>query len=205
MTKTSTDDGDHAARRFCAYCSGVLEARTLGADDLPRSVCNHCGAIDYDNPKLLSSCTLHTCEGVLFIRRGTEPYKGQWQLPGGFVEHGESPQEAAAREVWEEIRIKIDPSQLVLSGVCTVRHMNQLYLNYRYALAGETGTTTEEAVEIKLLTEADIDRHAICYPDALLHHLRKFYAGLRDGFFLINDYVVDHEDISVRSMMLKDR
>jgi 8-oxo-dGTP diphosphatase len=44
---------------------------------------------------------------LLLIRRGTEPGRGQWSLPGGRVEPGEQPAQAAAREVLEETGVRV--------------------------------------------------------------------------------------------------
>jgi ADP-ribose pyrophosphatase YjhB (NUDIX family) len=51
-------------------------------------------------------------DGLLLIRRGIEPGKGKWAFPGGFVDLGETWQEAGAREVFEETHLEIDPADI---------------------------------------------------------------------------------------------
>ena len=50
---------------------------------------------------------------VLLVRRGKQPAKGDWAIPGGRVELGESMRAAAAREVLEETGISIQPGELI--------------------------------------------------------------------------------------------
>ena len=56
-------------------------------------------------------------DGILFIRRGIEPQIGRWALPGGYVDNGESWQEAAARELHEEVGIAATPEEMRLIDV----------------------------------------------------------------------------------------
>ncbi len=51
--------------------------------------------------------------GVVLVRRGREPYKGFWAIPGGFVEYGESVEEAAVREAKEETGLDVHLLKLV--------------------------------------------------------------------------------------------
>ena len=50
---------------------------------------------------------------VLLIRRGSEPMKGCWSLPGGLVELGEMLPQAVVREVWEETGLEVEPVELI--------------------------------------------------------------------------------------------
>jgi len=60
---------------------------------------------------------------ILLVRRSVEPGIGEWCLPGGFIEIGETPSQAAVRELKEEIGIEIEPPQLLSVG----SHLNGYY------------------------------------------------------------------------------
>jgi len=59
----------------------------------------------------------------LLVRRSVEPGIGEWCLPGGFIEVGETPQEAAVRELKEELGIDIQNPRLLDVG----SHLNGYY------------------------------------------------------------------------------
>lgn len=70
---------------------------------------------------------------VLLVRRGQEPLKGKWSLPGGMLELGESLQEGVVREVREETGLSVEPVELVelLDRV----HREDGRVRYHYVIA----------------------------------------------------------------------
>ncbi len=86
------------ARRFCPFCS--KPNRKVGGAGHRK--CPSCGLHDWRNPAPAVGCAILRDGNVLLSRRAGPPKKGQWDLVGGFIEAGETPDEAVRREVLEE-------------------------------------------------------------------------------------------------------
>jgi ADP-ribose pyrophosphatase YjhB (NUDIX family) len=72
--------------------------------------CPNCGLTVYANPAPTASALLVDDDGhVLLARRGMEPGAGLWDLLGGFIDEGEAPLAALAREIEEETALEIEP------------------------------------------------------------------------------------------------
>lgn len=66
-----------------------------------------------ETPKLMVDVVIPSDGGVVLIRRGTDPFEGRWALPGGFVEVGETVEQAAVREAEEETGMAVEIARLV--------------------------------------------------------------------------------------------
>ncbi|HLY97102.1 MAG TPA: NUDIX hydrolase, partial [Sideroxyarcus sp.] len=89
--------------KFCPECGAPLELRQPQDDHRERHVCTVCNTIHYLNPKLIIGAIPEWKDGrILLCRRAIEPRRGYWTVPAGFMENGETLQQAAARESREE-------------------------------------------------------------------------------------------------------
>jgi NADH pyrophosphatase NudC (nudix superfamily) len=88
--------------KFCCNCASPVAQRVPPGDNLPRWVCDQCGEIHYQNPRIVVG-SIPEFEGKLLLcRRAIEPRYGYWTLPAGFMENGETIAQGAARETLEE-------------------------------------------------------------------------------------------------------
>lgn len=90
--------------KFCPACAGGLTRAT--------KICLRCGACGfevYDNPRLTLNVIIENeCGEILFVRRNHgAPHAGAWDTPGGFVEPGETAEDGARREVFEETGLRV--------------------------------------------------------------------------------------------------
>jgi len=89
--------------RYCPICgtpleSGLVEGKT-------RNFCQNCTFINYENPLPVALAIPIRNQRFLLIKRGIAPRKGAWGFPSGFIESGETPEEACLRELKEETGI----------------------------------------------------------------------------------------------------
>jgi len=93
----------YAHFRFCPNCgrTGVAELRKNAMR------CADCGFVYFHNCAAATAAIIETAKGIILTKRADEPQKGYFDLPGGFVDYGESLEDALTREVREELNLKI--------------------------------------------------------------------------------------------------
>jgi ADP-ribose pyrophosphatase YjhB (NUDIX family) len=96
--------------RFCPQCASPLHERQR--DGRLRQVCAACGFVNYENPVPAAGCLVEDGGRVLLVQRRYEPHIGGWTLPAGFLEWGETPEQAAVRETQEETGLRVRPTRL---------------------------------------------------------------------------------------------
>ncbi|MQG28199.1 MAG: NUDIX hydrolase [SAR202 cluster bacterium] len=97
--------------KFCPSCATALENNDVFGQERP--VCPNCGRVIFYDPKVAVVCIVPRDGKVLMIRRATDLGYGLWGLPGGYVDMGEVVERAAAREVWEETGLRVEPGELI--------------------------------------------------------------------------------------------
>jgi ADP-ribose pyrophosphatase YjhB (NUDIX family) len=100
------------------HCGERLTSAVPEGDTRRRLVCIECGFVHYINPRPVAGVVPIRADGkILLGRRAIEPRIGSWVFPGGFMDVGETAEEAAARETLEEAHLVV--ANLSLLGVYT--------------------------------------------------------------------------------------
>jgi ADP-ribose pyrophosphatase YjhB (NUDIX family) len=97
--------------QFCPFCATPLQLRPFGPKTLP--TCGACGFIQHPDPKVAVTARIEHAGHLLLARRGVNPGRGLWALPGGYLDAGELPEVALHREIREELDLAITVHELL--------------------------------------------------------------------------------------------
>ena len=115
--------------RFCANCGASISVRIPEGDNFARHVCDACGTVFYQNPRVVVGCIPEWGERILLCRRAIEPRYGFWTFPAGYLENGETIQHAAARETLEEASARVQIESIF--AVLNLPAYHQVHIMFR--------------------------------------------------------------------------
>ena len=157
--------------KFCSQCGSTVELRIPEGDNLPRFICSQCGAIHYQNPKIVTGCIPEWEDKILLCKRAIEPQHGYWTLPAGFMENNETTASAAQRETQEESNANVE--SVGLYAMFDIPHISQVYLMFRARLLDLEFAPGEESLEVDLFTEDEIPWEELAFP--VIDETLKYY------------------------------
>ena len=173
---------------YCSHCSGRISQRTPPNDNRSRFVCDSCGAIHYENPKLVVGCFPEWHDQLLLCLRNIEPRRNRWTLPAGYLENGETVLAGAQRETFEETRARVE--QLKPYLLLDLPHINQIYLLFRGKLCRPEFAPTSESLEVRLFSSDEIPWNAIAFP-VIEQALKHYFHDKQTGKFPFKNIVAD--------------
>ena len=134
-------------------------------DTHERDVCATCGFVNYVNPKIVTGSIVRHDGKILLCRRAIEPRIGYWTLPAGFMELGETAEQAAMREALEEANARIVIDRLL--AVYTIPRIAQVQIMYLAHLESAAISAGPESLEVKLAGWSDIPWDEIAFPSVI--------------------------------------
>lgn len=147
-------------------------------DQHERLVCNDCSFVFYQNSKPCAGVLIIEKDTLLLIKRAIEPFKGYWDIPGGFLEPGEHPEIGAVREILEETGLHVQLGELlgIFMDVYETTGDPTLNLFYTATIAGGEARAGSDAAHLHWF-DLDALPQQIAFKSA-----HKVLALLRNGY-----------------------
>jgi ADP-ribose pyrophosphatase YjhB (NUDIX family) len=186
-TKAATLEPSSSTPRFCAYCGSAVDRIAAAAEGSRPSKCGSCGRVTHiapeaPGPAILVLTIAYAENRVLLMKRGLPPYRECWAPPGGFVEHRESLEAAAVREVQEEVGIEISPRSLLPHGIISLPSLNQVHVVFLALIekAIELKPQLPEALDARWFSEVDYMENEVWAPSKELD-IGRVFERVRSG------------------------
>lgn len=170
--------------RYCTHCGALLSRKWLATELRERDVCAVCHHVTYDNPKVLVAGIVYWRDEIILCRRAMDPAKGRWCVPMGYLEKGETLEEAISRELHEETQLEIPPHLMELYAICSLPLIGQVHVVYRTRLLSAPAlVANKESFEVRLFSEPAIPMAEVAFADLLQEPFKQFFHQLRRGRF----------------------
>jgi len=166
--------------KYCSQCGSKGDYHIPEGDDRPRFVCAGCQAIHYDNPKLVVGCIPLWEQRLLLCRRAIEPRYGKWTIPAGFLEIGETVQDGAKRETFEEAGARVEG--LKPYALYNLSFVGQVYLIFLSHLMDGKFYAGHESIAVSLFEEHEIPWDEMAFP-VIRKILHQYFKDASKGRF----------------------
>jgi 8-oxo-dGTP pyrophosphatase MutT (NUDIX family) len=163
----------HPSIRFCPHCG----AEDLLFDGKNRFSCDICGFVLFQNTATGCGAILELRDEslpseeprILLLERGREPSSGALDFPGGFVDPGESAEQALHREIMEETGLTVTDLRYLYSAANRYKYRGVVYSTCDFVFTGviphaPKSLQAGEIASYRLLHPADIDVEQIAFP-----------------------------------------
>jgi ADP-ribose pyrophosphatase YjhB (NUDIX family) len=174
--------------KYCSGCGQPVSYRIPPDDNRQRYVCDHCGVIHYQNPRIVVGSVPVYQDQVLLCLRAIEPRKGFWTLPAGFMENGETCSQGAQRETQEEACAAI--TNLQLYTLFDLPRISQVYMFYRADLVAGEYAAGQETLDAGLFSYPDIPWDQLAFP-VVAQTLEYYFADCEQGRFPVRSDVIN--------------
>ena len=168
MTDAQPPETDHGhgggGPRFCARCGHALARREV--EGRPRPACPDCGLVAWSDPKVAVAVIIPWEGGILLGRRAIDPGRGRWSFPSGYVDRGEVLEEAARREVREEIGTDVRLDGLV--GAYSAAGNPVVLLVYAGVVVAGVPTAGPEVDELRAFPPDALPDMAFAHDDRIV-------------------------------------
>lgn len=175
--------------KFCPTCGCAAPRFAIPAgDNRKRYICDECGYIHYQNPRIIVGCVPRWKDQILLCKRAIEPRHGYWTLPAGFMENDESLEQGAARETEEEAGAVVEIGELYTS--ISVRHISQVHFFFLADMTSADFSAGEESLEVRLFNRADIPWNELAFP-TVGYTLKRYLEDEQRGQFKLHQHSFD--------------
>lgn len=170
---------------YCPHCAKQLDRVVKG-----RKACA-CGFVHWDNPTPVVVCVVPMYHewlrkagistlgipdgGLLAVRRGTDPFKGSWCLPCGYMEPHGHPKAEAAREVLEETGIIVRIEKIISTCNPVPGEINQVVTSYLARPVGGVLKAGDDAVDAQVFSQHNMP--PLCFRSHRMLH-QQWYSGM---------------------------
>lgn len=165
---------------YCSHCGSAVRLSVPAGDNRERHVCETCGTVHYQNPRIIAGCLPVWEDKVLLCRRAIEPRLGFWTLPAGYMELGETLEQAARRETWEEACAEVTLDSLYL--VFALPNVGQVHMHYLARLPEPRFAPGSESLETSLFAENEIPWDQLAF-ETVRRTLVYYFADRPTGTF----------------------